>query len=199
MSLVLALGVTACTTASETELQSLGAALGNLPLAAPKLPQNQLPPNQLPPGSTPQLQLCTSKPDLNVASISATNSGYAGWLYVCARVKNTGGATWTSNASQVAVRSTSNASGSGTVNGSGFASLASGATVNRCGWMKLPGLLRMGHDEPQWGECKATLTVTSSLSFDPDILSDGNTANDDCLATNNKRTSSFNYMQSCPW
>ncbi len=201
MSVVLVLGTVACTTASESEVQALGAALGSLPLAAPKLPPNQLPPNQLPPRTLPKqpVQLCPSKPDLSITSVSVTNNGYKNYAYVCAQVKNSGQAAWSSNASQVNVRMSTDVSGGTSASASGFASLPVGASVAKCAWVKVPGLLRMGHDEPQWGECKATLNATAQFVFDPDIGSDGNTANDDCLSVNNKRTSQFNYMVECPW
>ena len=193
ISLILVLGLSACTTAAESDVAALGAALGGLDLP-------QIPSNQLPPGQQPQpVLLCPSKPDLNITSISATNSGFKNYLYVCARVMNGGGAAWSSNASQIATRATTNAAGTTTANAGSITSLAVGATVSKCGWVKVPGLLRMGHDEAQWGECTATLTAKSQFVFDPDITTDGNTANDDCVAANNKRSASFNYMVACPW
>src|SRR5688500_12275534 len=152
----------------------MGAALGGIDFAArPTLPSDALP---TPPLPQPQTQVCPTAPDLSVQTLTATNRGYKDWLYVCTPVKNLGGAAWTSDAAQSEVSATSNAGGSSAVNSSGFASLAVGSTVTRCGWMKVPHLLRTGHDEATFGECQTALTVTSRLSFDPDIRQDGNTA-----------------------
>jgi hypothetical protein len=200
MSLLFVLGSSGCTTANEVDTAALGGALGQLNLAAiaaPTLPPNALPPNALPPGVTPQLQLCKSRPDVAVESVSAPSSA-PGWLRVCTTVKNRGGAAWSSNASQVMVQASA---GRESVSGTGFSGLAAGSTVQRCGWLKLPGLLRLGHDaKPAANVCNASVNVTSQLVFDPDILLDGNSANDDCLSTNNKRTVSINYVfsGSCP-
>jgi hypothetical protein len=194
-ALLLALCMSGCTIASETDIAALGAGLGNLPAAAlPTIPKKKLP------YPTPELQpLCGSKPDLAAVAQTADNKGYKDWLYVCTSVRNNGGVAWSSNAAQISVQARASVTGSTVSNAGGIASLAPSASVNKCGWMKVPGLLRMGHSTPQWGECAATLTVTSQFVFDPDILSDGNTANDDCLSTNNKRSTAFNYMQACPW
>jgi hypothetical protein len=184
-----ALALTACTQASEAEIAAAGAALPSLPplpQPKPKFPQ-------------PQINICQSAPDLAVQTPAADNRGYKDWLYVCAPIKNVGGRAWSSNANQIGVSLSSTIPSSTTANASGFASLAAGATTNRCSWIRTPGLLGVGHRTPSWGECKATKTVTARLSFDPDIRQDGNTANDDCRSNNNSASLTLNYMSTCPW
>ena len=188
-----ALCIGACTQASETELSAAGAAIAKLPTVKP------LPRKKIPHHKAPKLNICRNAPDLAIQSLTAQDRGFKGWLYVCAPIKNVGGRAWSSNSNQVGVSFTSTIPRSSPGRAAGFSHLAANATVNRCGWVRAPGLLRTGHDTPRYGECKATKTVTASLNFDPDIRADGNTANDDCMSTNNRRSVTVNYMVECPW
>lgn len=165
-------------------------------LGASSVDLPSVPPLPSPIPVQPPLQLCSDRPDLSVQSQAVTNQGRQGWIHVCTPIKNSGGATWSSDAAQLGI-SVSN-SLQGTASLSGFASLAAGSSTTKCGWVRAPGLLRMGHHDPQPGECKATMTVNSKLVFDPDISLDGNTANDDCLANNNSRSKTVSYMAECP-
>ena len=187
--------MSACT--AEPAVPPIGAVLAApsaklpLPIPKPKLP-----------GGPILLQLCAGSSDLAVQpqTVSITTYGSihaAGWAYVCTPVKSVGGVAWSSAANQVGIE-VSNSLG-GSVSLGGFSTLAVGSSMTRCGWVKAPGLTRVGHHTPEFGECKAEFTLTSALTFDPDILLDGNTANDDCLSKNNQRTTTVNYMQSCPW
>jgi hypothetical protein len=188
---LLVLAVFGCTT--ETSVPHIGTALAaptaKLPLPSPSpLPGNKFP--------TPVLNLCPDAPDLSV-QVQSTSSSTKDWLYVCTPIKNAGGAQWSSSAAQLGLNVSTSLGGTKSL--SGFATLAPGSSFTRCGWVKANGLIRAGHDTAKFGECQATLTVTTALSFDPDILLDGNEANDDCKASNNTRTSTVKYMAACPW
>jgi hypothetical protein len=182
----------ACTTSSEVSLDALAAGISTVDFGDPILP-----PSQSPIPKAPLINLCESKPDLGIAAQTASQFNYPGYTYVCTPIKNAGGKAWSSGAGQQTL-TISNSLG-GSASKPGPTSLAPGASTTTCMWVKAPGLLRMGHDEPKWGECKLTMNVTTKLLFDPDILSDGNTSNDDCNPNNNTRKVTWNYMGSCPW
>jgi hypothetical protein len=189
-----------CASCSETDVGAVAAIAAAAPLpTGPSLPG----------AGTPKIQLCTGKPDL--ALQVQTFKTLPGWVVVSEPVKNVGGATWTSNVAQIAMATTTNTGASVKMRAKvispvgapivrdDFGSISVAESATMTGALAVTGLLRAGHDTAQWGECQATLTFTSKLVFDPDILNDSNTANDDCLAKNNQRSDVFKYMVACPW
>ena len=164
--------------------------------ALPKLPQTK--PIQIQPVPSPKDLVCRDEPDLSIQPLTADNHAVKGWVYVCAPIKNVGGQTWSARENAFTVWYSADR-GETRPKARGFSDLAKGSTKNLCQWIKVPRLLRMGHDRPRFGECRVSLSATTTIAFGPDLPLDGNPRNDDCRSGNNKRTTKFNYMASCPW
>lgn len=141
-------------------------------------------------------QPCAGMPDLAIMDLTTTTNS-PGWVWACATVQNSGGLAWSSRESQVGVAVVDSLGGR--VIAGGIASLAPGVSLDKCGWVRVPGLLRIGVETLRSGECEATMTLTAQLQFDLDIRNDGNPANDDCLASDNARSVSVAYTTACPW
>jgi hypothetical protein len=150
---------------------------------------------------------CAGKPDLAVDAltfsaatlhVTLTNGATAdvplqGKANICVRVKNVGPASWSAAADQSSISvSTDNGVISGTL--AGITTLAPGAVVERCSFVTVPGLLKVGHEPEGPGKCPVSKMVTARIVLDPDFASDASTSNDDCLAKNNTKTAQFDYM-----
>jgi hypothetical protein len=184
-----------CTTTDSAQIAALGAGLGSLPLV--KLPPKKRPPSTHLPIPRLPTAVCSGKPDLALETSAGNTIGK--FIRVCAKVSNVGGAAWTSNTNQLDFTFAMSVPHRPFRAARGFSSLAPGASEERCSWTRVDQVLRWGHDTPKYGECKLTMTATSRAIFDPDILLDGNTSNDDCSAGNNQDGATIAYMGSCPW
>ena len=61
------------------------------------------------------------------------------------------------------------------------------------------GFLRMGHDEPSYGECQAEDEIIAKLQLARSTYTDGDPANNDCNSRNNVAKITVQYMVECPW
>lgn len=151
--------------------------------------------------------VCSGKPDLAVdavtfapatISVQLTNGQTAnvalqGQAKVCVKIKNVGPAAWSADAAQSNISvATDNGVISGTL--AGVTTLGAGASVERCGFVAVPGLLKVGHEPEGPGKCPVSKMVTARIVLDPDAASDASTSNNDCLAKNNDKTVQFDYM-----
>lgn len=59
--------------------------------------------------------------------------------------------------------------------------------------------IQWGHRTARHGECRVERDIIASLNYDPDILLDANSRNDDCNFNNNRRKLTLKYMARCPW
>lgn len=173
----------------------LATGFGAWSVAAPTGPALPAPyPSPLP-RPLPPPQLCPDRPDLAVLTPTIDTFGHYGEIRVCAPIKNIGGSAWSSNADQLDISFYNDLGGARVVDG--FSSLTAGSTSNVCAWISAPGVARLGRNDLQPGECVYSTTVTTRLTFDPDISIDGNTANDDCRADNNLRHKVVEYVSGC--
>ncbi len=80
-----------------------------------------------------------------------------------------------------------------------FPTLRKGASITLRGRYEIPYFIEWGHRTPRYGECRATLIVYGTITYDPDISIDGNPHNDDCNLNNNMKQIPIKFMVGCPW
>lgn len=80
-----------------------------------------------------------------------------------------------------------------------FPVLRKGASITLRGTYEIPYFIEWGHRTPRYGECRASLIIYGTISYDPDIFMDANPHNDDCNLKNNTKQKEVKFMVSCPW
>jgi len=149
-------------------------------------------------------------PDLKAIRPTITKStvGANGFLNITAQITNVGTKVFTSSPAQAKAQLIvkklwmSGASAYVYVRDIPIASLAVNASVNLSGRFQLPQFSRWeGPVTP--GTCLQEVQVIVRVAYDPDILMDGNVANDDCNYNNNQcadvPANHVKYLVECPW
>ncbi len=143
-------------------------------------------------------------------SIIVRNGLKIGVLRITSTLKNVGARNYISRRNQQAfVIQAKNPAVSGprayeTLAKREFPRLIKGASITLTATYEIPRLIEWGHRERRYGECQAERVILAYVSYDPDILMDGNPQNDDCNGTgpaqvNNQRRYTVRYMVECPW